>query len=56
LEDGALKLTVAAPLPALALTALGDPGTLTFTSAPSLLLEAPPQALIKSAASSMAPL
>jgi hypothetical protein len=52
LDEGALKLTAAAALPALADTPTGTPGTVTVMplTDPSVLLEPPPQALIKSAA------
>jgi hypothetical protein len=52
LDEGALKLTLVAALPALAITPLGAPGTLTVMPPPepSVLLDPPPQALMKSTA------
>jgi hypothetical protein len=49
-DEGALKLTVVAALPALVDTPTGAPGTLTVMPLPdpTVLLDPPPQALMKS--------
>jgi hypothetical protein len=56
LDEGALKLTAAVALPAVAITPLGAPGTLTVMPPPepSVLLDPPPQALMKSTANAHA--